>query len=108
MLRSLGLWIISREDYSWSEYFPLPCSGKLRFDPICKAHSCPRSDMLSEVHSLGPNAATFLPKLPRGLILPPKETLFQGDLKHYTDKTSSNELMFSKVNSDGAIKTIQI
>ena len=36
MLRSLGLWVISREDYSWSEYFPLPCSGKLRVDPICK------------------------------------------------------------------------
>ena len=64
--------------------------------------------MLSEDHSLGPNAATFLPKLPRCLILPPKETLLQGDLKHYTDKMSSNELMFSKVNADGAIKSIQI
>lgn len=36
VLRSLGLWVISREDYSWSEYFPLSCSGKIRADPICK------------------------------------------------------------------------
>lgn len=36
VLRFLGRWIINREDYSWSECFPLPYSGKIRADPTYK------------------------------------------------------------------------